>query len=241
MVQFLLLGSSASHGPLTLTRDGWLYVNTASGWLDYEQQSDYHLSVLLVEVANAIPGSPLLQAVQGNASQVISVVDVNESPYFVTVPTEYRVDDEALFPAYATPYSSTGIRVVSLDPYVTASYHGVFLTVFDEDLGNNSALVVTVTSVSSSDSGYLEALGTDGTTCVGNMNCTLRVRADAPRIDYDAPNLMRVINVTVTVTDPTGLVATTAMFDAVVEDVNQGTSAVCPASACAVVCWSGNA
>ena len=218
-VTFTLI--SANGGPFTLTPAGLLYVDTAKGWLDFEITNVYTISVMLQEVSNKL-SSPLLFAAQGNTTEVISVVDVNEYPYFQSLPTSYRLDEESLYPSVATPYSN-GTFISMLNPLVSSSYNGSYIAVYDEDIGNNSGLVVTVSSVSTKGSGYFEVVNaTNGGVCRGNQNCTLRVRSNAPRINYDSPDVVRSINVTLTVTDTTGLVTNTSMFVVAINDVNQG-------------------
>ena len=209
--------------PLSLSPNGLLYVDTAKGWLDFELVTTYVLSIGLREVSNKVASSPLLWALQGNTTETVSVVDVNEYPYFSVIPNGYRVDEESVYPMEVTPYTTNGIMVVTLNPFTTASYNGTFVSVYDEDWGNNSALVVSVTSVSGSNSSYFEVVNaTTGGACRGGQNCTLRIRQGSPRINYDAPDSLSWINVTLTVTDPTGLATNTSAFNVTINDVNQG-------------------
>ena len=214
-LSFMLL--SDGGGPFSLTSGGRLYVDTAKGWLDFEVLNTYSLVIGLQEASNAIAGSPLLYAVQGNASEVVSVVDVNEAPYFQVMPGAYRVDEESLYPTLATPYDDS---------------NGPFIVVYDEDFGNNSALVVTVNSTSIRNSSYFEVVNaSNGGACRGNATCVLRIRSSAPRINYDSPDSIRSVNVTVIVTDNTGLRSTSGMFNVTINDINQG---VCPDVRCPV-------
>ena len=205
-LSFQLLSDGGA--PVSLTPSGLLYVDTSKGWLDYEVTNAYSLVIGLQEASNAIAGSPLLYAMQGNASEVISVVDVNEAPYFRVLPSDYRLDEESRYPSLVTPYVTT---------------NGSFIVVYDEDFGNNSALVVTVASSTVQNSSYFEVVNaSNGGVCRGNATCVLRVRSDAPRINYDSPNSIRSVNVTVLVTDDTGLSGSSGVFNVTINDVNQG-------------------
>ena len=205
-LSFQLLSDGGA--PVSLTPSGLLYVDTSKGWLDFEVTNAYSLMIGLQEASNAIAGSPLLYAMQGNASGVISVVDVNEAPYVKTLPGAYRLDEESIYPTLATPY-------------VTAS--GSFIVVYDEDFGNNSALVVTVASSTVQNSSYFEVVNaSNGGVCRGNATCVLRVRSGAPRINYDSPDSIRSVNATVLVTDDTGLSGSSGVFNVTINDVNQG-------------------
>ena len=212
-------------GPFSVTTSGLLYVDTSKGWLNYESLSSYSLSVGLREASNKVASSPLLWAAQGNTTNSISVVDVNEYPYFRVLPNNYSIDEESVYPSSVTPYTSNGNMTMTLNPLVLSSYNGVYITVYDDDGGNNSALVVSVTSFSSangSNSAYFEVVNASSTgPCIGNQNCTLRVRSGAPRMNYDAPDALRWVNVTLTVTDPTGLTTTASTFNVTINDVNQ--------------------
>ena len=211
-------------GPFSVTTAGLLYVDTSKGWLNYESLSSYSLSIGLVEVSNKLSSSPLLWAAQGNTTNSISVVDVNEYPYFRVLPNNYSIDEESVYPTSVTPYTSNGNMTMTLNPLVLSSYNGVYITVYDDDGGNNSAVVVSVTSFSSangSNSAYFEVVNATGGICRGNQNCTLRVRSGAPRMNYDAPDALRWVNVTLTVTDPTGLTTTASTFNVTINDVNQ--------------------
>ena len=219
---------SDGGGPLSLTTDGRLFVDTAKGWLNYEVSTGYTLSVMLRETSNRVSGSPLLFAMQGNVSQSVRVVDVNEYPYFVVVPANYSLDEESAYPTTVTPQYSNVSVTTSLNPLVSSwTTSAKYIMVYDEDIGNNSALVVTVSCSAALGpggfgSGYLELVNATGGSCRGNQNCTLRVRAGALRINYDAPDLVRSMNVTLTVTDPTGLIVNSSLLTVAINDVNQG-------------------
>ena len=215
---FTLLSTGA---PFSLTAGGLLYVDTSKGWLNYELTNAYSLSIGLREVSNK-GTTPLLWSAQGNVSQGVSVVDVNEYPYFSILPNGYKVDEESVYPMEVTAYTTSGFMITTVNPWVTVSYNGTFVYVNDEDGGNNSALVVSVTSVSGSNSSYFEVVNaTTGGACRGGQNCTLRIRQGSPRINYDAPDSLSWINVTLTVTDPTGLATNTSAFNVTINDVNQ--------------------
>ena len=203
-VEFSLVNDTA--GPFSLTTSGLLYVDTSKGWLDYERVQVYNLSVRVREVSNRVSASPLLNASQGYASEVIRVLDVREAPYFVNAPWKYYIDEESVYPTMATPRQN-----------------GSFIMVSDEDVGNNSALAVSVSSmVNGVAVSYFEVVNSSGSACLGGMTCVLRVRSDSPRMNYDAPSSLRMINVTLTVSDSTGLSSSTSQFNVTVVDINQG-------------------
>ena len=193
-------------GPFSLTTSGSLFVDAAKGWLNYEVVQSYNLTIGVREQQNAVAGSPLLQGLQGNFSQSVSVTDVNEPPVIVFSPGGYRVDEESTYPARVTPYSN-----------------GSFIMVDDPDFGNRTALTVTVVSMSSDGNmSYFEVVNSTGGACTGMQNCVLRVKASAPRMNFDGPSSLRSVNVTVNVTDSRGLQASTGVFNVTVVDINQG-------------------
>ena len=192
-----------SGGPFSLSTSGLLTVNTSLGWVNYEAKSTYTLTIGLQEVSNAL-GTALLYAREGNTTLVVNVRDVNEAPYFVNVPGAYRINEESTSPTVVTPFTN-----------------GTNIMVQDEDIGNNSALVVNVSSSATGyGSGYFEVVNASGSACRGGLPCVLRMMAGSPVIDYDAG--IRSINVTVTVRDPLSAAAVTPLFNVTVDDINQG-------------------
>ena len=222
---------SDGGGPLSLTTDGRLFVDTAKGWLNYEVSTGYTLSVMLRETSNRVSGSPLLFAMQGNVSQSVRVVDVNEYPYFVVVPASITLDEESVYPTTVTPQNSNVSVTTSLNPLVSSwTTSAKYIMVYDEDIGNNSALVVTASSfgVGTSFAGYFEIVAANGSACRGAMNCTLRVRAGAPRIDTDATTWqVSAINLTLSVMDSVSLATNSTVLSTVVNDINQGECGWC--------------
>ena len=196
----------AAGGPFSLTPSGMLYVDTEKGWLNYEVQTLFTLGVQLREVSNGVAGASLLYASQGNTTTVVNVLDVREAPRFVFTPGNYAVDEESVFPTIVTPY-----------------LNGSYIRVFDEDVGNDSALSVTVQSwVTGVNSSYFEVVNATGAACRGQQNCVLRVKTGSPRMNFDSPDLVRLVNVSLTVTDSTGLNRSTSVFNVAVMNINQG-------------------
>ena len=99
-----------------------------------------------------------------------------------------------------------------------------FFVLFDEDGGNNSALVVNVTTTLNGGVAPMFELVSfgNGSACLGGQYCVLRLRTDAPNLDYDAPASLRAMFVNITVADGTGLSSTLANVLVRVRDVNQG-------------------
>ena len=195
-------------GPLTLSHDGLLFVDTAKGWLDYEVMNTYHLTSTLAEVSNAFNDSPALGSLQGDVAQLVSVMDVNELPYFVSLPVGYNIDELSVYPTLVQPGNGSASE---------------YIVVFDEDFGNNSALVVnTVSFADGHGTGYFEVVNTTGGQCRGNMNCVMRVTQSSPRIHYTPPDFMRYINVTVVVTDPTGLTNNSGNVNVTINEIDEG-------------------
>ena len=182
-------------------------MDAEKGWLNYEVQSLFTLGIQLREVSNSVAGASLLYASQGNTTAVVNVLDVSEVPRFVFTPGNYTVDEESVFPTIVTPY-----------------WNGSYIRVFDEDIGNDSALSVTVQSwVTGVNSSYFEVVNATGAACQGQQNCVLRVKTGSPRMNFDSPDLVRLVNVSLTVTDSTGLNRSTSVFNVTVKDINQGT------------------
>ncbi len=195
-----------SSGPFSMNSSGYLRVDTSKGRLNFEERTTYVLTVSLRESNNQL-GSALLYASQGNLTITITVVDVNESPYFVGVPSGYRIDEESANPNVTTA--------------VVPGVNGSFIIVGDQDFGNDSALTVTtVSDAIGFGSSYFEVVNVIGGECLGGQECVLRVRSGSPRMNYDAG--MRTINVTLNVSDPTGRSTLTPMFNVTVNDINQG-------------------
>ena len=215
---------SGVTGPFAIdATTGVLTVATGLGWLDFEVTASYVVNVTVAETSSSLD-TPL------TAYQLVTVtvLDVNEYPYFVVVPANYSLDEESVYPTTVTPQYSNVSVTTSLNPLVSSwTTSAKYIMVYDEDIGNNSALVVTVSCSAALGpggfgSGYLELVNATGGSCRGNQNCTLRVRAGALRINYDAPDLVRSMNVTLTVTDPTGLVVNSSLLTVAINDVNQG-------------------
>lgn len=198
--------TSDGGGPFSMSSTGTLYVDTSKGWLDFEGVRQYVLTVSLSESSNAL-GTSLLSASQGSASLAVSVLDVNERPVFSSMASAsgWHIAEESTYPSVV---SVTG---------------GVYIRLSDNDTGNGSTLLVSTTSASSGfGSGYFELVGvSSGTTCRGSEDCVLRVSSASPRLDYDAG--LRVVNVSIVITDATGLSSTSSVFAVSVDDINQST------------------
>ncbi len=203
---FTYVLTNADGGPFVLhPTTGVLTVSSGSS-LNFEVKSSYNLTVSAQETVVA-RNSPFTVSMAVN----VTLRDVLESPYFVGFPSSYAVDEESVYPAIVTP-KVNGVN-------------GSYIVVNDEDNGNNSALVVSVVSTTGQGSGYFEVVNAAGGACLGGQSCVLRVKSGAPRINYDSPSSLRLISVTLTVTDPTALSTTLSTFNVAVVDINQGTSA----------------
>ena len=195
-----------SSGPFSMNSSGYLRMDTSKGALNFEERSTYVLTVSLQETSNQL-GSALLFASQGNLTITITVLDVNEFPYFVGVPSGYRIDEESANPNVTTA--------------MVAGVNGTFIIVGDQDFGNDSALTVTtVSGALGYGSSYFEVVTAGGDVCRGAQQCVLRVRSGSPRMNFDAG--LRTINVTLNVSDSTGRSTLTPMFNVTVNDINQG-------------------
>ncbi len=204
-------------GPFVMDVNGSLFVDTSLGALDFEVQPVYTLTVVLSETRNIWSNGSFLSAQQGVGTLVVRVVDVNEAPYFVSVPSVFRV-----------PEHSFRMSVVSQSA-------PLLLSVFDQDAGNNSALSVSVVGGGAT---YFEIVSSAGEACVGDVACVLRIHPSAPDMDYDAS--LSLIVVSVLVVDPAGLNVSESVSVEIV-DINEGGCCGCcelwtsPRSACAFV------
>ena len=213
---------SGATGPFAIDAvSGKLTVATSLGWLDFEVTASYIVNVTVAETTSS-RDTPL------TAYQLVTVnvVDVNEYPYFVVVPASFTLDEESVYPTTVTSQYSNVSVTTSLHPLVSSwTTSAKYIMVYDEDIGNNSALVVTASSigVGTSFAGYFEVVAANGSACRGAMNCTLRVRVGAPRIDTDATTWqVSAINMTLMVVDSASLATNSTMLSTVVNDINQG-------------------
>ena len=209
-------------GPFSLTSAGNLTVDTSKGWLNYEVKTWYTVVVGLRETVNVL-GQPPVWASDGNMTLSINVIDVNEAPYFSSVPGDYRVDEESNATVVVTPFVNGN--------------SSVYIVVMDEDAVNNTVLSVGISSSAVGfGSGYFEVVanGTGGV-CRGNMMCILRVRAGAPRMNFDTG--LRNVSVSLNVTDNQGLVSYWPAFDVAIRDINQGRRGFCFPDSAVWLCW----
>ena len=229
---FVFTITDTGGGPFSIGAISGAITVTPLGSLNYEAQSSYTVAVTVQEttVARGVPLNTTILV-------TVAVVDVNEPPYFSVLPNGYTLDEESVYPMVATPYTTNGVMVVSSDPLVAVPFNGAFVSVNDEDFGNNSALVVTATS-SGVNTSYLEVVNAvTGGPCRGGQNCTLRVQRGSSRVNYDAPAAMRWIAVVVMVQDSTGLSASSSPFNVTINDINQGAVGWCGNRNCLVFCW----
>ncbi len=196
-------------GPFVIGNDsGIITLDTSLGWLNFENTSEYAL-VVEVQELRVIRGALLSVTLP----LLVSVVDVNEAPYFVNLPSEYTINQLSANLSLVTP-----------------SQGGSFIVVNDEDFGNNSALLIdTVSTAEGRPSGYFEVVdaATNGT-CRGMRECVLRLVQNPPILHYNPPENMRGVNVTLTLRDSTGLRDIPDTFLVVINDTNEGSVHVPP-------------
>jgi hypothetical protein len=184
-------------GPFRMRTDGSVYVDTSLGWLDYETKRTYSVIVELVETSNI--GGGLLGAVGGrNRTLTINVLDLNEAPRFVSIPSLFHVNEHV----------SNGTSVTQESPSV--------LRLYDEDDGNNTMLNVSIVGDGST---YFDIVAVSGGgRCRGNVDCELVTAPGAPDVDFD--ECLRLIPVEILAVDSEGLqvlLNTTVTID----DINQ--------------------
>ena len=195
----------ADGGPFVMRSDGSLFVDKSAGILDYEYRHVYDLVVELREAQNI--GGSLLYATgsSGQRHLSVTVLDVNEAPRFVMVPDHFHIDEH---------------------DRVDAVWSSSELMVFDEDIGNNSALDVRV--IGRGRTYYDIRESGNSSACVGNVSCVLMPAWDSPDVDFDKG--LTLIEVSILVTDPAGLSAILNTTVSIV-DINQGERRR------AVMCW----
>ena len=196
------MAPSMVNSPFLVDAYGMITVN---GYLDFEVQSMYVISVTLNEtITRACPFS-------SNASFVITLLDVPEPPYFSVLSSGFNMPEEQ-----STPYNTSGTAV---------------FTARDVTAGNTSTVTVAVTAVTivmslsgvtysrSTALPYFVVVSPSGGACVGGVACVLQVSSSSPRMDYDVG--LRGLNVTITATGATGL-TTSVVVPIVITNVNEG-------------------
>jgi hypothetical protein len=213
-------------GPFSLSTTRYLTVNTSSkGWLDYELMTLYALSISLSEASNAMNNASLLYATQGNVTLQIRIVDMNEAPVFSSLPSSYRLSEESLVMTRAS----------------VAMGLGSYIVVNDEDFGNSSSLVVSLTSwLTGFGSSYFEVMNrsTNGS-CRGasGHKCVLRLRSDSSPIDYDAGMRYMILKRDVDSERQSSIIGEYERVQRVIDDDNQGVYAWlcgCLATVCTI-------
>jgi hypothetical protein len=196
VLTFQLQSTASPCGPFRINATGALFFGSTAGTLlNFEGTALYTCTVQVTDPTSR----------SDTQAFNVTVVDVNEAPTFSALPTGYSVDEEAV--NYTTVVPSSG---------------GSFIVVTDEDAGNLTSLVIAVrSSAVGFSSSYFEVVrASDNGTCRGGDNCILRVVLNRPAMDYDAG--MRVVHVSLTVTDSNGAFTTASNFTVVVDDINQG-------------------
>ena len=194
-------------GPFSLSPSGLVSYNVSKGTIDFETRTSYLLHLSVVEASNRLGNDSLLFAVQGNLTVAVAVIDVHERPTFSALPTSFSLDEESVYPTIVTP-----------------ALPDLYIGVTDEDVGNASTLAVNVTAtVRGVVLPLFEVVSAlDGSPCRGAMNCVLRVRSGAARVNFDAPDRTTVVSIVIRVSDQSGLFSESPATNVSIVDINQG-------------------
>lgn len=177
---------------IDITSNGTLYVDTSVAQIDYYQKPVYVFNVSLTEISNHF--GPLLTV---STTVTVTVTEVNQPPVFLSIPTIFQVNGLA-------PPST----IVSQSPG--------YIQVYDHDQANSS-LTVNVTTGGQ----YFNVSGSvPGSPCRGGDTCSLVVNSNTSAPNFDAG--IHTVLVTIMVTDPLGLSASTTCM-VVINQVNIGT------------------